>query len=213
VGQISCENVERESANVCSGWIKMLQATKCCDKCITLPQGYFCAKEYIVSDFNDLYFVLRDDYIYRYSIYLRKDGAGYVRTEARWVTTSDGKSSLEFEDICEIVWKDDKFTVENFYDAIASLLFLQLDSEEFTIWAEAIKYFCRVVDFMRGAKLNVDLGGFKSGMDLKVLCDKLRDLDIKCIELKAIYGVNNVNDLYSKFNDAGNILRIWGLEE
>jgi hypothetical protein len=199
----------------------MLKNTKCCDKCIEVGRRYFCTKGLIVSDYNDLYFSLRDDYTYRYSIYLRKDGAGYVRAEARWVTALDGKSYLEFEDICEIVWKDDKFTIENCYDAIASLLFLQLDSEEFTIWAEAIKYFCRVVDFMRGAKIkdgkwilcSVDLSGFKSGKDLKVLCDKLRDLDVKCIKLKAIYGVNSVIDLYSKFNNAGEILRAWGLGE
>jgi len=178
--------------------------------------------KYIVSDFNEIYKILKDDYIPREYIYLRKDGAGLVKTRPIFVSTIDNKNYPEDEEIIEIQWGNNSFMIVYPYDAIDTRIFLSLKSgKEFELWAVSTRYVYELFGFFGGAKIvegewilnGVNINGLKTGQNLEELYNKLRDLNDKVIKFKAIYGVNKVRDLYNLFGrDVEKILRDWGFE-
>jgi hypothetical protein len=173
----------------------LIRSYMCCDYCVPLDKGFLCCADYFKVETN------HDLYVIAYGggeiDFVRKDGLGYI--------------NYTFETIGEILSKEvtckDKTLAMKEHDVVSEKLFLRLGRKDYIRWFEALERFFQLMKFFRGRRLingkwyldKVALDGFEDISKFGELCENLRKLEIKVIQVRAIYGVENIFELFANY--------------
>jgi hypothetical protein len=172
-----------------------IRSRRCCDYCVPLDKGFLCCVNYFrVETYHDFYVIAYGDGEIKF---VRKDGLGYI--DYTFETLGEVLSK-------EVVCEDRKLVVKE-HDVVSDKLFLRLGREGYMQWFEALERFFQLIKFFRGKRLingkwyldEVELDGFEDISKFDKLCEGLRKLELRVIQVKAIYGVENIFELLAKY--------------